>query len=403
MSTPLIATSSQLAQAAVSRAPHFAAALADAARNGTVLVVDTHFSKDDLQSGKSLFHRSTVARWAAAVAAAGTMVLTAGPAPANPATENDAARSAQYNAMFVRANPEIKHVLKPVRERYQQMIGMPVNAHRLRTADQVVEDLAPADAGKTSPEMRHVSDLSSDRSRHEVILAAGAILGIGFENLVNSERSDGAFEAGLVKQLVAAMKVVAPNKMLSEMTIAEKQAVLTATMYSSNSSFMKIMSSQSPEFARAMATPQGERIKSVSASIPSAEQFLKTYSKDGKFSLEKFREEMNKLIASAPTATGTSPVALKSKLLATIALKAEPVLQSINTTMKEMGVPEANQNNPVAKFMSKVSMRVMQKVADVENRQAKNNQDGERDTMDSRMSGMGDQMMHPFKTPRPYS
>lgn len=315
MPYPLLVNQSVLAQSVVHNAPRFAAMLM-AAKDDPIMV-ESRLSKADLNALSPVNRISPVAKWASAVALASAMSV-----PAHADDKVDA-----YSRSIAS-----KHQLAPIASIYTKYLRANQPVNRMRTADQVRESQRPSKAGESSPAAKNTP--ASQRSEEGIVLTA-AIVGVGFEDLVDRQKTKGSFDLVVLKQVDSAMKVIAPNKSPSEMTEVERKAIATLAMYASNGQFLNHMQIQNPGMFE-LRTGMTTRIRELSKSIPSAGDLAKEFIVNGEFSEVRFKERVIAAIAGGALAPEqASQDDLKRMAFATAAQKAGDVVEAAEVIMEE--------------------------------------------------------------------
>lgn len=385
MGFPLAAAADVLAKSAVENAPRLASSLMAANNKGAAVMVEPRPSTAERNSGASTFLQSNVAKWALAAAVAtspaAAMIMhtikggaekdapgisaLASAAPLAKAAMAATPAGLGVIALSALANtPEGKHLFSKVGEIYKKFAGETGQQERRLTKDELIANAKPTAPGESNAMATKVSDVSAstpETAQQDMIKGSAAIIGVGFNNSVDLGRSNGAFESGVFKQLGSAINTIAPGKMLSQLSTAEKFAVVTATIYASNGSFLKTMAGQDPAVATSMKNPGMKKTVDAANSAPSAANFLGEFMKDGKFSSEGFLKKMMEskitgALASKGGLLAATPIGLKAMLITAAATKAIEVLGALSEDMKP-GMSNLSMN-PSANFFKKIAARV---------------------------------------------
>lgn len=263
MSVPLLTSSKSLAEMAATTTPRFSALLA-CVRPEQSMVVDQYRPAGE---PAHLTRPSVLAAWATGATLLGALAAAQ---PAAPVDEPIAHRA--------------RSIMPGLADIYDRWVTPRKDGVRLRTAEQQLEDLAPAAPGTTSAAA--AAEHQARRQSEEMVLAAGIVAG-AFENRVDRKRTNGTFDVQALSQVQAAAKIIAPGKTLSEMSPLERLAVATAATAALQGPFIDQMRIQEPrDFAN--PSPQMKSLLAVAGGTRDAAAIADEFTLLGKFSPERF-------------------------------------------------------------------------------------------------------------------
>lgn len=323
MAVPVMVAGNVLARVAVAHAPRFAAMLAAAHKNGKPVMVDQNYSDASPAAKSTVSGMGTVAKWALGATGVGAGVIMA---------------------------LEMTGTMKPVEEAfekkmsdlYTRLLGQKGGQSKLRTADQQIEDLKPAEAGKTADNVETTKLNTPEQRDADAMTLSASIIGTSFPGL-DRTKSGGAFDASVLAKVKEAANVIAPKKPMSSWTDLEKRAVATAAIFGSNGEFLKTMKSQDPKSFDLGGPAAGKKLLEFAQKAPSSGDVAKDFMKDGVFSADLFKDKTNMLAGAAGAGGGVgqiasaSPAGLKVMLLAAAAEKAGAAVAAITDKGGEKG------------------------------------------------------------------
>lgn len=324
MPIPLLPDPTKLAQTAAAMTPRFAAVLATNQEPGAVVVNRRAATNDVL----SLFPAdgSVLTRWAVNSAKYAALGLAA--AGAIGAVETGAGQVAEHlKSLTVRRLPALQAV-------YDRVLGETTSLHRLRSATEQREDLMPAQAGKSSPVVDQAADFDL-RQEHEAMLLAAAIVGIGFEAAEDNAERSTVLDNTVLNNIRDALNVIAPGKLLSEISPLELHAVATTATYAASSAYLDKKQAEEPAVFHTNRLAS-QKLLSAAKDIPSASRLAQLFMESGAFSNEKYLAALPDPVASAaPQSIATAtPSQIQGGLLRASTAKAVSALASVEPLIR---------------------------------------------------------------------
>jgi len=356
MAIPLLVARALLAKEVIDKAPRFAAALMQSKNSDSPVMVERHDNED---KGGVLKGVGTVAKWAAIAAGigvggwaassiadtvfggeegkAGTIVKMGSAAVgAGLGAWGASALVDHFNKPQDPAADDKTKAKNPVEAVYRKVLG----DDRYQGLKQPVSDqeknVAPGQVQAGKEKKQDFSHLGPEerakRLDYEITLFAASIAEIGFENKVDRKKDGGAFDKLLYNNVKTAAEILAPNKLLSELSQREQMTILTVAVEASTPAYLEQMKKQDPKMFAPEASRLGPKIVEAAKQIGPVEKLAAAYTDQGAFSDAKFEQKFASLV---PPDVGLKidDSSIRQAMFASSVGKAEHALNAVGPLM----------------------------------------------------------------------
>jgi hypothetical protein len=316
MATALKIDSAIPGRLAANAAPRLAAMLMSAANQGAPLKVTAHAANAGTGLAAIFSPGDPLSRWVASVTA--------------PKEEERVVLMKQDTTIDEARVPLVTEAVRPVSpiaSIYRRLLGESGPISRQRSADELLEAARPAPAGVTAVAARHDVDAQVDR-KTELVRIAAMVAAVGFGRPASAVMADGDFEATVLRNVELAAGVIAPGLPLTGLAPVQLQAVVTASMHSSNSSFLEGMGASS-----AGAVPR--QVSDLLRAVPDGGKVAVQFMEQGTFSPDKFLEAAAGVGLHASEVAGATPTGIKLALISAAAQKALFIVQQVRRGVRD--------------------------------------------------------------------
>ena len=353
MALPLLVGRALLAKEVIDKAPRFAAALMQSKDSESPLMVERHDNED---KGGMLKGVGTVAKWAAIAAGigiggwaansiadkvfggedgqgAGTIVKWGSRAVgAGLGAWGASALMDHFNKPKDTVAEDSTKAKNPVDAAYRKVLGDERYQGLKKSVSDQEKTTAPGEAQKKQDFTNLSPEDRAKRLDYETTLLASSVVAIGFENKVDRKKDGGAFDTLVHNNAKAALELMAPNKLISELTERERMALVTVVIQASTPGYLDQMLKQDPKMFTPEASRYGPKIVEAAKQIGPVEKLTSAYTEKGVFSDDKFDQKFASLVPPGADQKINNE-SIKQAMFANSVGKADHTLNAIEPLM----------------------------------------------------------------------
>lgn len=363
MSIPVSVAPALLAREAIARTPRLAALFSNAQRAKAPIMISRH-SHDPFDTFLGGIGLSS--KWVSQISRRGLDVDGTVPAA-------------------LQVVPQSRQPARtPVHAIYDDLMGKEHNSSfRLKSVGEQIEDAKPVAAGESAVTNECSPEEFKSAQEYELTLLSSAIVSVGFENLVDRVRDGGFFDSAVLSNVRAAASVIAPNRLLSQLSGLERRAISAAAIFGSNASFLQQMRNQNPELSTPANLRKTTQLLDVAQSAPSALKFALGLITNGAVSAKLFAglivgEADGAASSTSESGLTMSPSGARQALTSAAATKADHAVRAIASLL---GQDSDADREPISVWMFSRFSEVRDSLANRADRFRQTEQPQERDVI----------------------